>query len=605
MKKISGLKSKLQTLAFSTRTYQNWLSREEAEILRLVPVDIWPGQAQLGQACLTDDFGLGPESGLGNGAAEPMLFELHRQGGHSAGGHSAGGHAGGSGKRNRAALGLGGSAGSAGSGGVDPRFHDGAWLRDLRALGGDEARRRARALIGAWLDRYANWEPEAWALPMLGARISNWLALHDFVLASADDAFRARVFASLASQTRHLSLALPASPTAELAGYQFVRAVKGLIYGGLCLDGLESYGEKGLSLLLGRLDTLLARDGLVRERAPSVQLAMLRDLVDIRGLLRQDGIEVPPQLSAKIDAMAPALRCVRYGDGGLALFHGGDEGQGVVIEALLQQTGTRARAKASLPESGFERITAGRACLLVDAGLPPEPGYDGCAHAALGAFEFSIGRERLLVNCGTRNHASAGFQPAWRQALAASAAHNAAIIRDTNMIEVRAAGNGSGLGARPSLFAAERTEQLVGGLKNTRVTIEHNAYAPDFGIVCRRQLDLQADGQVLAGLDELRGAIGLTFAIRFHLHPSVQVSLIQDSRAALLKLPSGQGWRLRAPVVGAAEGTETPLSALPLALAASIYAGDGLSHRPTRQLVIEGKMTQDQMRIGWVFSREG
>ncbi len=571
MTKLGGIRNKLQTLAFSTKTYQNWLAREETETLRLVPIDIWPGQAQLGQACLADDFGLGPDSGLVGGASEPMLFELHRQG-------SA------TNKRSR-------------SEGVDPRFHDGAWLRDLRALGGDEARRRARALISAWLDRYANWEPEAWALPTLGARISNWLALHDFVLASADDSFRARVFASLSSQTRHLSLALPG----DLCGYQLVRAIKGLIYGGLCLEGLESYGEKGLSLLLSKLDTLLARDGLVRERAPSVQLAMLRDLVDIRSLLRQDGIEVPPQLSAKIDLMAPALRCVRYGDGSLALFHGGDEGQGVVIEALLQQTGTRARAKASLPDSGFERIAAGRACLLVDAGLPPEPGYDLTAHAALGAFEFSIGRERLLVNCGTRNYSHAGFQPAWRQALAASAAHSAAIIRDTNMIEVRAVG----LGLRPTLFAAERSEQLVGGLKNTRVTIEHNAYAPDFGIVCRRQLDLQADGQVLAGLDELRGAVGLTFAIRFHLHPSVQVSLIQDSRAALLKLPSGQGWRLRAPVVGAAEGEDAPVSALPLALTGSIYAGDGLSHRPTRQLVIEGKMAHDQMRIAWIFSREG
>jgi hypothetical protein len=36
------------------------------------------------------------------------------------------------------------------------------------------------------------------------------------------------------------------------------------------------------------------------------------------------------------------------------------------------------------------------------------------------------------------------------------------------------------------------------------------------------------------------------FTIRFHLHPNVTASLQQDNEAVLLRLPSGQGWRLRA-----------------------------------------------------------
>lgn len=393
------------------------------------------------------------------------------------------------------------------------------------------------------------------------------------------------MFAAIAGQTRHLGLALPGN----LQGYQLIKAVKGLIYGGLCIPGLENYFDKGMTLLMGRLDTLLTSDGYVQERAPIIQLQALRDLVDIRNLLRQSGITVPQILNSKIDAMAPALRCVRYGDGGLALFHGGDEAQPVVIDALLQQTNTRSRSKATLSASGFERVTAGRALLMMDCGRPPAPGLDGTAHAGLGSFEFSVGRERLFVNCGSMQRGVPGAGGnAWRQALAASAAHNTMIINDTNAVEVFA----EGLGAQPGLFETKRDE--VDG--NCRVTVTHSAYAESYGIICQRQIQLQADGLMLSGEDQLRGALGLPYTLRFHLHPAVQVSLIQDSKAALLKLPSGQGWRFRATngTIGGA-----------LTLSSSIYAGDGVSHRPTKQLILDGKMMQDLVTVVWSLTREG
>ncbi len=569
MKKIAPITDKLREMAYATRTYQNWLSRGDAEALMLVPTDIWPGQANLGQMCLSDDFGLGVDGA----EAEPaLLFELRRPA-------------------------------TAIDAANDLRLHEGAWLRDLRALGGDEARRRARQLMGAWLDRFANWDVVSWSLPTLGARIANWLALHDFYLASADDNFRARVFAALSAQTRHLSLALPA----QLNGYQFLKAVKGLIYGGLCLPEMEGQAAKGLDLLGSRLDTLLTPDGLMRERAPLIHMLALRDLVDIRNLLRQAGIAAPALLDRIIDQMAPALRCMRYGDGNLALFHGGDEGQSVVIEALLQQTGTRSRSRASLADSGYERVACSRALLLLDAGAPPPPGYDDIAHAGLGAFEFSIGRERLIVNCGSlarlhqpgKGSQSGGVQ-AWRQALAASAAHTTLVLGDTNAVEVLPHGLGQiGNGQRhggllPLHVESVRDEtQDENGTPLTRVSVTHDAYAQRYGVMCQRTLALQQDGQALYGEDQLRGAVGTGYAVRFHLHPSVQVSLIQEGRAALLKLPSGQGWRFRS------------LSGAPVLLTASIYAGDGITHRPTRQLILEGKMASDLTRIGWSLVREG
>jgi len=67
------------------------------------------------------------------------------------------------------------------------------------------ARRQARTLITSWLDQNHGWNPTSWAPDVLGTRVANWIAQHDFYCQSADDTFRSRVFESLARQTTHLS----------------------------------------------------------------------------------------------------------------------------------------------------------------------------------------------------------------------------------------------------------------------------------------------------------------------------------------------------------------------------------------------------------------
>src|SRR5262249_52892439 len=121
-------------------------------------------------------------------------------------------------------------------------------------------------------------------------------------------------------------------------------------------------------------------------------------LIDMRQALREARMALPPELPVAIEKAAAGLRFFRYGDGGLALFNGGSEGQTVMIEALLTLSDARTRAPKSL--SGFERIHAGRLLLVADCASPPPAGLDARAHAGMASFELSAGRERLIVNCG-------------------------------------------------------------------------------------------------------------------------------------------------------------------------------------------------------------
>jgi uncharacterized heparinase superfamily protein len=83
------------------------------------------------------------------------------------------------------------------------------WLRDLRVIGTDAARMRARALVGDWIVA-GSADSLSQRPDVAGARIGAWLGHYDFFAASADDEFRQRLMWRLVADARILSAALPA-----------------------------------------------------------------------------------------------------------------------------------------------------------------------------------------------------------------------------------------------------------------------------------------------------------------------------------------------------------------------------------------------------------
>jgi uncharacterized heparinase superfamily protein len=168
--------------------------------------------------------------------------------------------------------------------------------------------------------------------------------------------------------------------------------------------------------------------------------------------------------------------------------------------------------------------------------------------------------------------------------------------------------------AGPQLVA-NRREEADG---NVWVEASHDGYAEIFGFIHKRRLFLAAGGEDLRGEDTLMPLVplgrewaeghgaskakrksaeggaeeGVPFAVRFHLHPQAKVSLIQNGGAALLRLPSGIGWRLRA--AGAR-----------MALEPSVYLGvPGVEARRSEQIVLYGKAPpRETVRIKWALAR--
>jgi uncharacterized heparinase superfamily protein len=463
----------------------------------------------------------------------------------------------------------------------------GTVLRNLRAVGTDAARRMAVELIANWLRHHDSWSEAEWMPDVLGERIAGWISLYEFYAPAATPEFTANLTASLHRQWKHLLRVLP--PT--LTGVAGLRAIKGLVYGGLNFpDGDKALGL-AVDLLKRQLTNEILPDGGSLSRNPSSQLHILRHLVDLRAVLKAADLEAPEIITTAIGQMVPVVKFYRHGDGGLALFHGGGEETSLLIDTVLTQAEIKGRALRRLPDTGYERITAGRGLLLCDCAAPPPRGFDASGHAGLLSFEFGSGKERLIVNCGAMPDANTE----WRVAMASTAAHSTLTVEDTNACDVMPSGSVMG----NVNVEAQRFEQ--DGIQS--VEMSHDGYQARFGIRHHRLLSLTGDGEELRGCESLSGPADRAFTIRWHLHPNVQASLTQGGKTALLRSEGGSGWRLRVDQPKGENWNEAGV----LELESSIYCGNGAPRR-SLQLKLSGrteKLAGDApTRIFWSLSRE-
>lgn len=473
--------------------------RGAADLLAAVPPDPWPGQADRGAAILKGEFEFYRQAAVGVrhtwrpvGMSERWLDELHS-------------------------------------------FE---WLRDLRALGGDAARRKARELTADWILRQAKWQRVAWRPDVLGRRLYAWLGSYDFFCASATDEFKSRYIVGIVRQGRHLSRVLPGG----VRGEPLLAAIKGLLAAGLAVRGREKWAAQALRLLERQIGLQILADGGHISRNPSVQLAVLQHLIDMRGALSTAGWEPPAYLIGAIDRAAPFARMLRHGDGGMALFNGSGEGQAWRVDMMLSQADARGRPPSSAPHSGFQRLVANRSAMLFDVGLPATKNSQASAHAGTLSFELSIGNDRVIVNCG----ALANAQDDWTRVQRSTAAHSTLIVEDTNSSAVTK--NERRRGALP---ASHSRNESVG---NLWLSATHDGYATRYGLRHRRRVYLASAGDDIRGEDALiilpdakprGGWMAHSYKVRFHLHPSVRAHKDADGNIVILRLPTGGTWRFK------------------------------------------------------------
>jgi uncharacterized heparinase superfamily protein len=466
------------------------------------------------------------------------------------------------------------------------------WLRHLRAADSSITRANARALVGEWIALQGAFDTlEGWRPDIVARRIISWLCQAPLVLHDADMKFYRRFLRNLTRQVRYLQRTVNATRD----GLPRMQAVIALTYAALCMQG-QARLLKGITRKLSdELGRQVLPDGGHASRNPGALVELLLDLLPLRQAFAARNVPPPPALNNAIDRMMPMLRFFRHGDGNFALFNGMGPTRTELVSTVLAYDDARGNPVANAPHSGYQRVQAADALLIVDAGPPPPLAMSAEAHAGCLSFELSARNHRIVVNCGL----PAVSRSTWRHVARATAAHSTVTFNDTSSCRFMTSESLKSLLGVPILSGPTDVQvarqERDGGVM---LRLSHDGYLDRFGVVHHRSLRLSADGKRLDGEDTFAGAHGEAlstrrgdaFAVRFHLHPTLKASRHSDGHGAMLVLPNKEVWTF--------DAYEEKVE-----LEESVYLAGPDGPRRAVQIVIHGR-ARDVPRVHWTFAHQ-
>lgn len=464
-----------------------------------------------------------------------------------------------------------------------------SWLRHLQASDKKVALANAQALVADFLSlpKLPADDP-AMEPAVVARRLLSFLSQSPTLLDGAEPDFYDAFMLALARNARQLWRAL-AGDGARGADRLFCAVA--LAEFAVCADTGRKIAPHVSRALSAELDRQILIDGGHISRNPQVAVDLLLDLLPLRQVIAARGLQTPAAVLRAIDRMMPMLRMLQHGDGSLALFNGMGATALDRLASGLAHEDTRGAPPVNAPYAGYQRMEAGNALVIVDAGGPPPFEFSLAAHAGCLSFEYSLGIERIVVNCGAP---SPPHQDA-RELARATAAHSTLVVGDRSSARIA-----------PQSASRRRAGRVLAGPRNmeverrrvdgeTTLLLSHDGYARDFGLIHERELTLTPNGDALLGVDRLAAAEGggrhaeaRDFALRFHLHPRVRVAPGLDGGVELT-LANGEI------VMFEAQGVTPEIDD-------SIFFAAPGGARKCVQIVLRGAAVPG-VEIGWSFRR--
>ena len=451
-----------------------------------------------------------------------------------------------------------------------------SWLDDLAAVGDGPARKRAQEWLLEWIEAFGQNNGTGWHPGLAGQRVIHWCSHAMFLFKGLKPKASAAVFRSLGRHVNFLSNNWKNTPQ----GVAKFEALTGLAYAGLSLEGCEYVLRPALKGLAAECASWIDTDGAIPTRNPEELSEVFTLLTWVAKLLEQTGHPADSALTRALGRMAPGLRSLRYGDGGLARFHGGGRGNEGQLDQALADAQVRSGASQN-SFMGFERLSAGRVVVIMDGTAPP---ISDTSHASQLGFGMSSGRLKILEGCGPGQR----LGKIWANACAQTAAHNAVTVE--------------GQGARSADVSLDRAQDF----ESVWLSATSRGFEAAFGLMHERRLLIANNGTQFSGEDRLfplnaptenthptaalaRPSRGHSYMAHFHLHPDVEAE--QKDQIITLTLPNAEVWIFR---------QEGGL----MCLMDSVTIDRSFTEpRATKQIVVAGRSIDYVGGIRWSFTK--
>tara|TARA_B100000989_G_scaffold159873_1_gene119376 strand:- start:2284 stop:3906 length:1623 start_codon:yes stop_codon:yes gene_type:complete len=409
------------------------------------------------------------------------------------------------------------------------KFHCFDWLKDLKASSTSKSAPYAREILKKWIKYHNSWSPLEWRSDILGRRISCLLSNLSFYFSSADSQFQKLLIRSLCKQGHFLVK----NNLQDILGHRRIEGVKGLIALSSSLETFKKHRQNSLKLLIQEINDQVLDSGCHYLMSPSKHLEFLITLLDIKNYLATIKIKIPQEMDYTIKIMSHVIKLFRHPNGTLAKFNNSNHIDKKIIDQVLVRANFKAKKKSQETYSGFHRISSNKLNFIMDCSSPViEDIYAGAL-----SFELSVGKQLLVVNCGSPKIKNKVL----KNALKSSAAHSTACIDNVNSSNILNNPNDSSR-------IANVWSKLYQKNNSFWIDSAHSGYKHYFGVIHSRKIHIDSEKKIIRGQDSFSKTkshyrnIPKKYFIRFHLHPKLEVNVTRSQKKALIKLPDGSGW---------------------------------------------------------------
>lgn len=346
----------------------------------------------------------------------------------------------------------------------------------------------------------------------------------------------AEILESIYVQTQVLSKTLEY----HILGNHLFSNAKALMFAGHFFEGEvgEVFIDQANTLFDRELTEQFLDDGGHFELSPMYTAMAVFDILDLinigRITSRNKGFLLDKKLCFIAEKGLFWLQTMSHPDGDISFFNDSSKGIAPKISYLLSYASTLGvnpsqkidtQTLTTLESSGYSRISVGENVLLFDhANIGPDylPGH---SHADNLSIEWSLGKQRVLVNSGTSLYAECSERHRQRKTLS----HNTVEVDGYDSSEIWRS-------FRVARRAYSSLESTQSDSKSVSISASHNGYQRLAGSV-KHTRNIEVSNSQVEIADKLDGqwreACGY-----FHFHPDITVEQLNLKSISML-LPSG------------------------------------------------------------------
>ena len=401
-------------------------------------------------------------------------------------------------------------------------YHSFSWLKIAKDAGGSKIVKITRDKVLNWINKNHKFIFYITNFDLSAKRMINLIFHYDFFGSSANDKDKIKIKFVIYCHYIFLKKYLTTSNKIFLGSIEITKAI--LLY-----ETIHNINTVNIIIQIQRrLRNDIDQSGLHFSMSPQLQAEYINHLIEIKNILLYFKIIPPKEVEFQIINMISVLKNFIHKDNSLSYFNGSSNYYCSKIFKIFEYENDIKIKNLTNNKNGFVSYENKNLKIIFDVVYPHSKLINLGLHSSTLSFELSIGKEKIISNCGSLNQKNNKNLNYFRY----SAAHSTIILNNTNIFELTKNKSYKRIPKKIDFEKKESTDELFW-------KASHDGYLSNFKKIIKREIKINKINNFISGNDQIISFSlkkdRCIFNIRFHLTPLCKAVLTRGKMSAIIK----------------------------------------------------------------------